>query len=79
MILITIYGNAWYKYLNGSLNGTLGIGDILIWDYDRIGSFPGDYYITKKKISDKLYNINLILTTTYKLDCQVGVLNIEVS
>lgn len=73
--ITTNYGDAWFEYLNK----TLGVGNNLIWDYDGIGSFPGDYFITTEKISDELVNIKLILNTVFKLDCQIGVIKIEVS
>jgi hypothetical protein len=73
--ITTSYGTAWLEYLNESI----GKENNLIWDYDGIGSFPGDYFFTTNQITDDLVNINMVFNSINKLDCLVGVIKVEVS
>jgi len=71
----TTYGDAWIEYLNK----TLTIGANLIWDFDSTGAFQGDYYITTTQITDELTNIKLILNSIYKLECVIGIVEVELN
>ena len=71
--ITTSYPDAWIEYFNSSLVTEAN----LIWDYDGIGAFDGDYYFTTNKITDDLTNINFVLNSIYRLDCIIGVVQVE--
>jgi hypothetical protein len=71
--ITTSYPQAWIDYLNETLMHNTG----LVWDTDGIGAFNGDFFTTTTHISDKLTNIKLVLNSIYKLDCVVGVIQVE--
>ncbi len=73
--ITTHYADAWYKYLND----TLAKDNKMIWDYDGVGSYPGDYYITLTEITDELGIINLVLNSVTNLECVIGVVKVELS
>ena len=73
--ITTTYGDAWIEYLNK----TLTIGANLIWDFDSTGAFQGDYYMTTTQITDELTNIKLILNSIYKLECVIGIVEVELN
>ncbi len=67
--ITTKYSGAWFTYLNNSFVENTD----LIWDYDGVGAFPGDYYITTEQIDDEFTTISVILNSVFKLDCIIGV------
>lgn len=73
--ITTTYGDAWIDYLNKTLTNTAN----LIWDFDFTGAFQGDYYMTTTQITDELLNIKLILNSIYKLECVIGIVEVELS
>ena len=71
--ITTAYPNAWFQYLNYTLVDEYG----LVWDYDGPGAFSGDFYISMVEVSDELTMINIILNSVYKLDCTIGIFQVE--
>lgn len=71
--ITTSYPNAWIEYMNTTLVNSAD----LIWDNDGIGAFEGDYYITTEPKTEELTNINLILNSINKMDCLIGIVQVE--
>ncbi|MCK5561047.1 MAG: hypothetical protein KAJ51_10655, partial [Thermoplasmata archaeon] len=71
--ITTSYPNAWLDYLNNTLVNSAD----LIWDNDGIGAFEGDYYITTEQKTEELTNINLILNSINKMDCLIGIVQVD--
>jgi hypothetical protein len=71
--ITTSYPNAWLEYMNNTLVNSAD----LIWDNDGIGAFEGDYYITTEQKTEELTNINFILNSINKMDCLIGIVQVE--
>jgi hypothetical protein len=73
MNITTAYPDAWFQYLNYTLVEEYG----LVWDYDGLGAFSGDYYVSMVEASDELTIINLIIKSINKMDCTIGIFQVE--
>ena len=67
--ITTPYGEAWLDYLNN----TFAKKAELVWDYDGVGAFAGDYYIITADVTDELTNIKIVINSIFKLECLIGI------
>ena len=65
--------DAWFQYLNQTLVSEYG----LVWDYDGLGAYSGDYHIIMEEVSNEFTIIRMIINSVNKLECTIGIFQVE--